>query len=468
MNAQATTIHVRRSRRQTDDLDLHLGFPRVLPALVAQTLDIIPQLRRFERLPPREQAHIQQVQLRRLFTHATTHSSFWRERLLEAAFDPVADPHRTLAMLPRLTRADVQSQFECMRARSPAMSSETIRTRRSSGSTGRPVSIESHAPSHGPIFAAVSVCEDMWHARDADLPKATIKDLPDATLPAWQRLYKVLGRRGPEHRRNMIDNSPEQLFEWLQSVSPYYLRTSASLAGRLADVGYARGERLPSIRQILTFGETVSPAPRMTVAEHLGAKVVDCYSCEELGWIALQCPRHDHYHIMSATVLLEIVDDFGEACAPGVPGNVLLTGLHSYAMPLIRYEIGDIAEWGEPCDCGITLPVIKTLWGRQRSFIKLPDGSMRLARLTGEYWRQIAPIDEYRIVQYSDGLIEAFVVLPRALTSDETMALKDMLRKVLAHPIDPIITQVPAIEWQHNWKRIDVMRLDRPRTEELA
>ena len=86
------------------------------------------------------------------------------------------------------------------------------------------------------------------------------------------------------------------------------------------------------------------------------------------------------------------------------------------------------------------IPVVKEILGRQRSFIHLPDGSTRLARLTGEYWRDIAPVGEYRVVQYADNLVEAFVTSPRPLLPAELEAMKQMLRRVLHADLTILVT----------------------------
>jgi phenylacetate-CoA ligase len=261
----------------------------------------------------------------------------------------------------------------------------------------------------------------------------------------------------------MVQYSPEELFAWVRDVKPAYLTTTPSMALRLATIALGRnGERIP-IRQIITFSETVTDECRNLCRTAFGARITDRYSCEELGWIALQCPKHDHYHILASNVIAEVVDDANRPCEPGVPGRVLVTSLHSYAMPMLRYDIGDYAELGEACDCGINLPVMKRIHGRQRSFITLPDGSSRLARLTGEHWREIAPVSEYRLVQYRDGLVEAFVVCERAVSAAETASMEAMIRRVLGPVADIKITHTHVIDWGHRTKRIDVMQLDRLR-----
>lgn len=447
---------------------LRKGFPRILPPDAAVALDVHRQLRRFERLPGESQRKLRAQQLTRLIAHARRHSPFWRERL-DAAGATGEQRHQrfSLTELPVLGRREVQDAFEAMRAHAPAWKPGMIDSAKTSGSTGRPVSVERFLPVYRPVYVAVALTDNRWHRRDADLPIAVVKDVPDGDAPAWDRMWRVLGKEGRSHQRNLVEHAPEALLAWLAELKPRYLSTTPAMAMRLAELALARDAKI-ALSQIITFGETVKPELRRLAEEAFGAKVTDRYSCEELGWIALQCPQHDHYHVMSSSVIVEIVDDTGRPCAPGQPGRVLLTGLHSFAMPLIRYDVGDYAEWGEPCDCGITLPVISKIWGRERSFIRLPDGTLRIARLTGEYWREIAPIREYRVVQYSDGLIEAFVTCDRPLTEAERGAMTAMLQKVLGHPFEILVTQADEIDWGSRWKREDVVRVERLREETPA
>tara|TARA_R100001039_G_C1850520_1_gene110742 strand:+ start:3369 stop:3659 length:291 start_codon:yes stop_codon:yes gene_type:complete len=93
--------------------------------------------------------------------------------------------------------------------------------------------------------------------------------------------------------------------------------------------------------------------------------------------------------VTSGTVIVEILDDHHQPCPPGVPGRVVVTSLHSFAMPIIRYELGDLAEWGPPCACGLTWPVIAALRGRVRRRVRLPDGSSRVMPFLGAGKRDI-------------------------------------------------------------------------------
>ena len=434
--------------------------PLFIPPLTAQAVHAERQFAAFEQLTPVQQETVLRDLLNGLARHAVELSPYWRKMI-----GPISNAGIRLADLPILKRADVQENFANLRARSQVMKQEKIVTMRTSGSTGRPVEVEVFLPHNTIIYQALLLRDYYMHQRDARKPIAVIKDEPDGELDSWGQCFTHLGLKGRVFRANLIKHDPEALLVWLRDKQPAYLSTTPAMALRLADIAISDSSRRTEIKEILTFGEVAKPELREAAARAFGARVCDRYSCEEVGWIALQCPHGDHLHALSMSTIVEIVDETGKPCRPGEPGRVLLTHLHGRAMPLFRYEVGDIAEWGEDCGCGIRLPVISRIWGRQRSFVRLPDGSQRLARLTGEYWRRKAPVRQYRVVQYADGLIEAFVVAERPLVQAEVAALKLMLIDVLGHPFEIIITQTERIDWGSRWKREDVAILDRLRHE---
>jgi phenylacetate-CoA ligase len=444
-------------------------LPRIHPPATAQRLQIARELARIERLPPARLSQLQQRQFALLLRHASVYSPFWRERIAAAAARRgVGLDQLVPADFPPLTRSDLQERFESMHARSPDMGPSSVEVARTSGSTGRPVQVLRLSAVAKPLYNAFSLLDHRWHGRHPGGTLAVVRDMPDGVLQRWGDPDVVVERPARAHVRNLVDHPPEALLAWLRTVAPRYLVTSPAMALRLARLSLDEPGPRPRIEQIVTFGEMVTAELRETVREAFGGRVVDRYTCEEIGYIALQCPKHEHYHVMSANAIVEVVDDLGEPCAPGEVGRVLLTGLHTYAMPLVRYEIGDYAHAGGTCDCGLTLPVLGAVVGRERSFLRFPDGSQRLARLTGEHWRRVAPVTEYRLVQYADLSIEALVTAPRPLADEDRAAIRSMLHEVLGHPFDVVVTQRDALEPLSRWKKVDVIRVDTLRPPDLA
>ena len=122
------------------------------------------------------------------------------------------------------------------------------------------------------------------------------------------------------------------------------------------------------------MSEALTPDTRARCEARFGVPVVDTYSAEEVGYIALQCPSGPRYHVAAESVLVEVLRDDDTACAPGEIGRVVVTELHNFATPLVRYELGDYAEVGEPCPCGRGLPTLNRIYGRRRGMLRHPDG----------------------------------------------------------------------------------------------
>ena len=188
---------------------------------------------------------------------------------------------------------------------------------------------------------------------------------------------------------------------------------------------------LSSLTTLLTMGETVSPELRAAVREQTGHKLFDCYSSEEVGYIAVQCPEADTYHIMAESVIVEILRDDGSVCATGEIGRVVVTDLMNLAMPFIRYDTGDYAVRGNNCSCGRGLPVIDRIAGRWRGMLTHADGSRHWPRTGFHSYRSIAPVRQYQMIQHSTDRIELRLAVPEPLSDAQTAAFEAKLRETI-------------------------------------
>jgi len=152
------------------------------------------------------------------------------------------------------------------------------------------------------------------------------------------------------------------------------------------------------------------------------------YSDEEVSHIAMQCPKHEYYHVQSESLLVEVLDDNNRPCAPGQVGRVVITTLHNFAMPLIRYTNEDYAEVGEPCPCWRGLPVIKRILGRRRNMVVGPDGSRSWPQLPTEVWAKIAGIRQIQLHQHDRDDVEVRVESPKPLTDAQQRELGTALQ----------------------------------------
>jgi phenylacetate-CoA ligase len=111
---------------------------------------------------------------------------------------------------------------------------------------------------------------------------------------------------------------------------------------------------------------------RNKIAEAFGENIFDLYGCGETNSIAFECEKHEGMHIGSEHVILELLDDYNER----VPsGKVIITNLDNYAMPIIRYENGDLANiCDKKCSCKRGSPLIKEIHGRIYDIIEGLNG----------------------------------------------------------------------------------------------
>ena len=206
------------------------------------------------------------------------------------------------------------------------------------------------------------------------------------------------------------------------------------------------GIEFENLKGVDTVSEVMTPEIRAAVREAWGLTVTDTYSSAETGYIALQCPEFEHYHIQSEVAYVEILDANGQPCEPGQIGRVVVTPLNNVATPLIRYEVGDFAEVGPPCPCGRGLPVINQIFGRVRNMLRYPDGKQVWPILSSGAFARIEAIQQHQVIQKSLDQLEVRLVACRSLIADESGALRDTLLNKLEHPFDIVFTYHDTIE----------------------
>ena len=144
-------------------------------------------------------------------------------------------------------------------------------------------------------------------------------------------------------------------------------------------------------------------------------------------------------------MLLEVLNEAGEPCRPGEIGQVVVTQLLNFAMPMIRYAIGDMAEVGGTCSCGRGLPVLNRILGRVRNLLVYPDG--RKSRLpVNEIWQEGSlPIRQMQIVQHGLDDIEIRLVPGRPFSPPEEELLRDLFRRCCGHAFATRLTYLDDI-----------------------
>jgi phenylacetate-CoA ligase len=229
-----------------------------------------------------------------------------------------------------------------------------------SGSTGKPVTVTKFTPTQGIEYHAGELFSLLINGvnLDRDFLAYRTRESPEVNPAPLGEPFSFVGARG---RLFFLSTDEIPLDEVLMSIAQHNIETLIAtpyalnaLARRLAE----QNRRDVHVGNVLTFAGRVNPYLREITEEYLNARIIDVYSSAEVGHIAFQCPHSDHLHPSQIINYVEILDRNDLPCEVGQVGRVVVTALRSYGMPLIRYEIGDTASWGNSCQFGISLPVL--------------------------------------------------------------------------------------------------------------
>lgn len=337
-----------------------------------------------------------------------------------------------LKRIPIVTRKVLQQDFAALL--SVSINPERCSSHTTSGSSGVPLTVL--IDNYGLDFrSAVSLRQFFECGGRLQDKQLQLRAAASSTLQKSKRkqFYENLGLLRMESVR--LKEISEGLINFLKRYKPDVMISNPSTFQLLCE----RLDGGVNPRIVFCTGEILSPHCRASINKVLGATVIDSYGCTEAWDISWQCPEEQKgYHINADSVLVEFVKN-GENVAPGEEGEIVLTNLFNYAMPFIRYNIGDVGvPSDDKCPCGRTLPLMSLIKGRSGDFIVLPNGK----KLSPAFFDQSVfnEVLEYRIVQKRLDLIE---VLLKTRKGDKKSTLRclRMLKEAVGDKVE-IITRV--------------------------
>ena len=158
------------------------------------------------------------------------------------------------------------------------------------------------------------------------------------------------------------DSPPGKQLEELVRINPGSLQTEPDNLKRLLEHAVLHGIKPENLVDIRCRGQSLDPQLRELAEKAWGISIIHEYFMEEIGLIAQQCPSHQRLHVNSEFVFVEVLDEQDKPCTAGQTGRIVVTPIQNFQTPLIRYDTGNLAEVGRPCDCGRTLPVLEQIF----------------------------------------------------------------------------------------------------------
>lgn len=246
---------------------------------------------------------------------------------------------------------------------------------------------------------------------------------------------------------------PEDILVQLQHVRPDVLGAfSGQLSWLVQNIDNDRLAARP--RFIFVAGEVLTPLMRDQIIKAFKAPVYELYASHEFNLIAWQCKETGELHTCDDGMIVEVLKD-GRLASTAERGEVVGTNLHSFAMPFIRYRLGDIVTKGlDACPCGQPFSTIKAVQGRMLDYFRLPGGRMihpyeiiRIIVSDKAPW-----IRQYQLIQEREDRIISLVVPSKKPTTQEISLLEESVTKVLGPGVEFRIVIVPEIKFEPNGK----------------
>ncbi len=247
-----------------------------------------------------------------------------------------------------------------------------------------------------------------------------------ASRTHWYQKLGVL-RKGyiPVHLE--LDRQIEMLREYRPGHIHGYPKSLALIAEEIL----RRGIKDISPRVLHTGAELVSGKERSLINTAFSVDMLDTYATIESGLLAWECPAHRGYHINMDCTVLELITD-GRPARPGERARAVVTNLHSFAMPIIRYELGDVCmPSGAVCSCGCQFPLMGIVEGRVDDMVRTPTGRMVSPNSITNALEAVDGIRQFRIIQKTADILLVVAVPGGGFSKDTPAAIRSVLGELV-------------------------------------
>jgi len=410
------------------------------------------RLRRNDRLDPEAFESLRLAKLRRLVAHCMTSVPYYQQMFREAGIsNPQQFDLSDLARLPVLERETLRSQGDALIAR--GWESRLI-DYSTGGSTGQPLVF--HTDKHREsCLNAQKLRARSWFGvhpgdRQVDFWGSPIEMSRQTRLrrfkDRWLLNQVVLSAA------NLTEQRIAEYVAFLRKFRPRLIYGYSTVIYRVADhvtehPGILGGFRP---RLVVCTSEMLMPHMHERIAQAFACPVSNEYGARDGGLIAYECPA-GNLHILGEQVIVEV--DQPDA---GGTGDLLITNLDGYAMPFIRYRIGDRGSLESGlCSCGLPLPRLRELQGRANDFLVGREGRLVHNSSADYILRDNPSLKQYQLRQHPDHSIDLYLVSNRELGDAERERIRWGLARILDEvvPVNFYMTQsiAPEKSGKYRW-----------------
>jgi len=409
----------------------------------SRVAEFTSDLDRTQWLSAEELRRLQWQRLQRLLQYAAQHVPYYRRVFRSLGLQ--ASDLRTwqdFSLLPLLTKPLMQQYAAELKTDDPRCHAIPHHT---GGSTGQPVHFYL-SPSSRDFRIAAANRADGWtgwrrgqrvmHLWSVNVFNRAVYASRKARLRDWLESRLMV---------NFADYSPAKLINLINEYRPSllvaYTTPLYQLARHILDVGGLRWHPQAAV----VSAETLHDFQRAAIEQAFGCPVFNRYGCSEVGCIAAECEQHNGLHVMSDSLIVELLP------VPNDPTQdlqqVVVTDLNNFATPFIRYQTGDLARWkrGDPCACGRQLPRFELVAGRVMDCLRAPDGRLIPGQLALRLFESLSGIRQFQLVQDSPDHVLVKLVAEATESRELDTQLEQGLKQLLGHSLTITIQRVEQI-----------------------
>jgi len=397
--------------------------------------------RKLQWLSKDELQTIQHKKLKDLLIHCSHNIPYYKNIADNIKFSPNADPVKELKKFPFLDKQIIKRSL-------PAdildKNRKTYFIDYTSGSSGIQGAFYSDKEAYSIALAIQSLWWNWTGYEFGDrllqtgmtLKRGLVKGLKDF-------LFRVKYIQAFHMDSNMVMNNLSSL----RGTKDYYLMGYASSLYTYAKFTKENEINDIQFKAAVSWGDKMFPDYRKLIESQFNTVVFDTYAACEGTMIAAECEYHN-YHIMTPHVFIEILDKNGNEVELGEMGEVVVTRLDNYLMPLIRYKIGDLAVKADPekkCPCGRSFPLLGRIIGRDTDIIYTPGGKSLIVHFFTGIFEFVDQIQQFQVIQHSLNDIEIKFILSDNFSNQVLVALRKEIFKKANEKFPLRFTEVSKI-----------------------
>ena len=437
-------------------------------------VNCLDEMKRVQWLSTEELLARSEKKLKRLLKHTAENVPIYRELYQQRGLDELSTIE-DLQQLPIFTKSDYR---ECKPEALCAVNvPDTLRIQRAtSGSTGEPFqfSLDRRAL---PVIFASHLFYDSWHGLQPfdRYVRILAPPAPPARLPSNASAAVKLRRKMTTQLQSLYESwtqekislweinaeGAESIWRRIEAFHPKFVMGYTSSLAAIADELLRRNLKLSQpVEGVITIAETLSPNRKRLIEKYFNAPIINRYGLREFGsWSAQSCRESpDRFHINTELVVCEVLRSDGTPCADGETGRVVLTDLHNFARPFIRYDTGDLAMTiAESCSCGRGFPLLGRIEGRSLDCLRTPSGDEISPAILGHflfvYHDHLEAVRHYQLIQETATRVNLLVVPEQGWDEERRKRLRSDLTHLLGEQMDVDVQVVSEIRPEKSGKR---------------